>query len=402
MLFSQTPLPALATDGIELIGVSTQARMRGGADVAVGDSALSQIDNPATLSLSPRDMYAFDAASKLAIVHEPWRGPIDTDVSERRLIHLHNFGLAMPIDDRLTIGMALHSKSGLGTEFSMRHLLIPYMKRSVGSDFKNVSFSVNAAYQMTEKLSLGVGVRAEAATSKFSKVIGPADLEFGRGYAYGGGFQVGLHYQALDDLAFGVGYRSPTWFGDLSGGKGKASLFGLLPVPLGDIRIEDTRLPSKIMLGTAWDATDWLKLVGEVRWINYDQSVFSSMTVATDGLIDVRYPLPLGYRDQWAFMLGAEFALDEFWTLGVGYHFATAPIASENVSPMGSVITRHHATIGLRYETERWWVGGGYIIGFREELEGRGYSEIPFGVDYAFSHMAQTLHIISIGFGFRW
>ena len=62
---------ALATDGLEPIGVSTQSRMRGGADVAVGDSPLSQIDNPATLSLSPHDMYALDTASQLAFVTAP-------------------------------------------------------------------------------------------------------------------------------------------------------------------------------------------------------------------------------------------------------------------------------------------------------------------------------------------
>lgn len=391
-----------ATDALEPIGVSTQARMRGGADVAVGDSALSQIDNPASLSLFPRGQYAFDAATQLAIVVEPWRGPIDHDVSDCTLIHLHNFGLVLPVDDRLTLGLAFHSKSGLGTRFKMRHLMIPFMKRRVGSDMKDVAFHINAAYKLTDKLSLGIGARAEVATCKFSKVLGPADLEFGRGYAYGGGFQVGLHYQARDDLSFGLGYRSPSWFGDLAGGDGEASLLGLLPIHLGEINIDKLRLPQKVTVGAAWDVADWFKLIGEARWTNYRNSTFHSTTVATNGLIDLRYPLPLGYRDQWAFMLGAEFKLDTHWTLGLGYHYATAPVPRQNLSPMCSVLSRHHATAGLRYETDRWWVGGGYILAFRESLRGPGYSRIPFGIDYGNSTMAQTQHSISIGFGFRW
>jgi len=393
---------ARATDALEPIGVSTQARMRGGADVAVGDSALSQIDNPATLSLSPRDVYALDVASQLAIVVAPWRGPLDSADSQRKLIHLHNVGLAIPINDRLTTGVALHSKAGLGTRFKLRHLMIPFMKRRVGSDMKDVTLNFSAAYKLTKKLSLGVGARLEVATSEFSLVLGPADVKFGRGYAYGGGFQVGLHYQARDDLAFGLAYRSPSWFGDLSGGSAKASLLGFIPVPLGPAAIDKLVLPQKITAGVAWDATDRLKLIGEVRWTNYNNSTFHSTTIAIDAPIDIRYPFPLGYRDQWAFILGAEYKLDKHWTLAAGYHYATAPVPRQYLVPTCSIPTQHHLTVGLRYETKRWWVGGGYILAFRQSLHGPGYNRIPLGIDYGFSDMAQTHHSISLGFGFRW
>jgi long-chain fatty acid transport protein len=233
-------------------------------------------------------------------------------------------------------------------------------------------------------------------------VLGPADLEFGRGYAYGGGFQLGLHYQAREDLAFGLAYRSPSWFGNLEGGQGRASLFGLVPISLGDISIDDLKLAAKISAGVAWDATDWLKLVGEVRWINYSNSTFNTTTIATDGLIDLRYPFPMGYRDQWVWIAGADFKLDEHWTLGVGYHYGTAPVSSRNLLPMGSTIPQHHATAGLRYETDGWWVGAGYIVAFPTKLRGGGWSDIPLGIDYGLSEIEQTQHSLVVGFGFSW
>jgi long-chain fatty acid transport protein len=391
-----------ATDGLEPIGVSMQSRMRGGADVAVGDSALSQIDNPATLSLSPRDVYSVDFASQFAIVDARWRGPIDASSSQKKLVHLHNAGIAIPINDRLTAGIAFHSKAGLGTSYKMRHLMIPYMRRRVTSDFKDMAVQLNLAYQVTDKLSVGVGGRAEVVTSRFGLVLGPADVEVGRGYAYGGGFQLGMHYQAREDLAFGLGYRSPTWFGDLSGGNAKASLLGVVPVPLGSASIDQLRLPQKVTGGVAWDATDWLKLIGETRWLNYRNSSFNSMTLATDGpLFNLRYPFPLGYKDQWIFIFGQEYKLDENWTFATGYHYATNPIRRANKIALCSVPTRHHFTTGLRYETDRWWVGGGYILAFRESVKGPGYSRIPLGVDYGLSSMSQAHHSISMGFGFR-
>ncbi len=391
---------ALATNGVEPIGVSSQSRARGGTDVAVGDSALSQIDNPASLALhrAPR----FDTSLQLAFPDAEWTSPFGESESEVRVVPLSNVGVAWPVDDRLSLGIALHSKAGLASRYEMRHALIPWMKRRVGADSKMGGLLFNAAYKVTERLTLGAGARAEIASSEFSLVLGPADVEFGRGYAYGGGFQLGLHYQAADDLAFGLGYRSPSWFGDVAGGDAEASILGLPAIPLGSGRIDELRLPQKISAGVAWDATDSLKLVGEVRWLNYEQSSLDSLTIATDGVIDARLPLPLGYRDQWVFAAGAEYELDEHWTLGVGYNYGTTPVNSRNLLPMGSTLAQHHVTAGIRYRKDHWWVGVGYILALSPSLSGGGRSAVPLGVDYADSTLRQMQQSVVLGFGFSW
>jgi long-chain fatty acid transport protein len=366
----------------------------------VGDSALSQFENPASLTLS--DTCRFDFAGQLIFPRVKWTGPIDSTYSEIDMVPLANFGLAMPVNDRLSWGLGVYSKSGLATRFYSRHLLIPFWNRRTGSDLKDLAFSLNVGYKLTDRLSLGAGVRGEVLTGKMSTVLGPVDVDLGRGYAYGGGFQLGLHYQAREDLAFGLAYRSPSWFSDLSGGDGQASLFGFLPIDLGDANIDEFRLPQKITAGVAWDATDWLKLIGEVRWINYANSTFGSAKLATDGPLDLRLSIPLGYRDQWVFIVGAEFKLNDHWTLGVGYNYATNPVPRPNILPICSNVTQHHITLGLRYEQEDWWVGGGYILGLRGSLSGNGSTRIPLGIDYGFSEIEQTQHSFFFGFGFRW
>jgi len=402
VVFLWFALPASATDGIEPIDVSMQARARGGADVAVGDSALSQVDNPASLALRPRDVKQFDFSGQLIMPLVHWSGPIDSADSEIKLVPLANMAISIPHNEKLTFGIALHAKAGLAARYHIRHLLIPFWDRKVNADAKNFSVLFNAGYKLTDKLSIGAGVRAEVLTAKLSTVLGPADVEFGRGYAYGGGFQLGLHYQARPDLALGLGYRSPSWMTDVAGGKAEASLFGFLPVKLGNANLNEFRLPQKITAGVAWDTTDWLKLIGEVRWINYSNSSCNAVTVATDGLADLRLRLPMGYRDQWVFIAGAEFKLDEHWKFAVGYNYCTNPIPSANLLPIASVISQHHITAGLRYEQDKWWVGGGYIFGFTNSISGRGRTRIPLGIDYAMSEITQTQHHIFFGFGFAW
>jgi hypothetical protein len=104
---------ARACSGLEPICVSVHSFVPGGADVAVGDSALSRVNNPATLTLSPRGRLWFDTAGVLVVPHSTWRGPLDTADSTWNWNALANMGLAMPVDDRLTLGMASHSKARL-------------------------------------------------------------------------------------------------------------------------------------------------------------------------------------------------------------------------------------------------------------------------------------------------
>ena len=394
--------PALASNGVELIGVSFPARARGGADVAVGDTALSQIDNPATLSLTPAGRPRFDFASQIIFPDVPWQTPFGTYDSEVRIIPIGDAAVAFPVNDRFTWGLAMHAKSGLATRYSARHLLIPLQERRIGSDCKNLGLYLNGAYRLTDKLSVGGGVRAELLTAEFSAVLGPADVEFGRGYAYGVGFQLGLHYRATDRVSLGLAYRSPTWAGDLCGGDARASLFGVLPLELGQANMDTIRLPQRVAAGAAWDVTDWCKLVGEVRWLNYANSIWSDLTVATDGVVDLRVPLPLGYRDQWVFIAGAEFRLDEHWTASVGYNYGRTPATARHLLPVGTVLAEHHATLGVRYARDNWYVGAGYVLGLPASMDGAGRSRIPLGVDYTGGAMEQTQHSVIIGFGFGW
>jgi len=393
------PRVARATEGLEPINTSMHARARGGADVAVGDTALSQIDNPASLSLQRK--YRFDFSGQLLMPTMHWTGPIDKSTS-RGLHPLANLAIAVPLDEKLSIGFAMQSKSGLGSDYQMRHTLIPLMDRHVYSDMKNLSLSFNAAYRLTDKLSIGAGLRGEGVTARFGAVLGPGGMDFGRGYAYGGGFQLGLHYQATDTVALGLAYRSPTWFGDLSGGGLDISMLGLPSIRVGDANIDEFRLPQKISAGVAWDATDWWKVVGEVRWTNYACSTFHDTTVATDGPIDLRFPLPVGFQDQWSFILGSEFELDEHWTLGVGYHYATAVVPRTHLFPITPATLQHHITTGLRYERDNWWVGAGYIYGFNSTIRGFGENSIPMGFEFGQSKIEHHQHSVFFGFGFSW
>lgn len=402
--------PARATDGIEPIGLSTQSMARGGTDVAVGDSALSQIENPATLTLSPSGKWRLDAAGELLMPQLHWTGPRDSADSAVRHIPLGHAGLVFPGGGPWRFGLALYSKSQLGAEYTMHPAMFPYSDRRMEASLRDFGLAADAAYRLTDKLSLGIGVRGELLTGEFTSVNGPVTLDFSRGYAFGGGFQFGVHYRFLPTLSAGLGYRSPTWFQDLTGehetsslaGDWQTSLFPLPPVYVGRASVETIRLPQKLSAGLCWDAADRLRLAAEGRWINYSNSVLDIADFRVAGPLNLHVPSPLGYHDQWVLAAGAEFKLTKHWLLGCGYHYASNPVSRLALLPVVSLVTEHHLTAGLRYQRENWWVGAGYVLGFPASFASHGRTRVPLGVDYAHSQVDQTQHSITCGFGLVW
>jgi long-subunit fatty acid transport protein len=368
------PVATRASEGIEPIATSVQALARGGADVAVGDSTLSQIGNPATLTLMPRSGTRVDGLTEVAFLDVLWRRPLRSADTDRPMDFLGGSGLSHPINDRLTLGAAIHSKTAL-------------------------SLPLNVAYKVNDKLSVGGGARLVFVAAELETVVGPAAVDFGTGETLGGGFQFGLLFRPRKDLTFGLGYRSPTWLGALEGGPGKASLPGLLSVPMGRVRVDDVRLPQRVSVGAAWDITKRLKLTSEARWSNFRASSLYETTAQIEGLFDLRLPLRLGYDDVWAFMAGPQYRLSEHWKVACGYHYSTPAVPPRDLLAVGSAPSRHHATTGIWYEPDRWWAGVAYAITFPETLRGDESSWIPGIGHRSVRHMQQA---IAVGFGYRW
>jgi long-chain fatty acid transport protein len=396
---------ASASDGVEPVGISAQSEGRGGADVAVGDSGMSHADNPALLLL--HDCTTYDFAGKLVIPRFEWVGPAGTATSNV-LIPALSAGVSIPVTDDFSWGWAMYTKSGDATRYNNRHLQIPQIELQDRSDYENFAFPINFAYRVTDRLFIGAGGRVEVASTRFSDVFGPAYFTFERGYAVGGGFQAGLLYKVCDTVNFGLAYRSPTWFGSLDGGDATIQVFPLVPnsTNLGEAHIDNFRLPQRISAGLSWDATEKVKLSGEIRYLNNSNSSLGSTVIHTGGtlapLVPADLPFPLKYKDQLVLIGGADFKLTDNWTWRVGYNYGTAPVENSGLLPTASIIPQHNVTTGLQLNRDNWWVTAGYVLSVTTVMNssgGNGFLGAPN--DYASSRLSQTLHSLVFGIGFK-
>jgi long-subunit fatty acid transport protein len=405
---------AWAEDAVEQLGISAKAKARGGADVAVGDSPLSQVENPATLSLHGRE---FDSSYQLVLPRTRWDSPTDRSYSEFGAIPLINFAATHPIDDRFSWGWALYTKSGLAGQYHSLHRFFPQRELIDHVDYLNFALPLNLSYKVSDRLTIGGGIRAEFAQARLLSVFGPADVNLQRGYSWGGGFQFGALYQLTDAVRLGFGYRSPSWMGDY---QGNHLLFSASPavtmqplrtIDLGDAR-SSARQPQKINLGASWDVSEKLRLSSDVRWINYAESFLNETTIKTRGaapLIPRELKLPFGYRDQVVVAVGLDRKLTDRLTASAGYNYASPVLPGRNLYPLSALLPQHHVTVGLNYAQGNWTLGGGYILGVTSGVTS-GPSVLPGNVptpagiirnDFANSFISQTQHSIFLGIGYQ-
>lgn len=385
---------------MEPIGFGVNAQGRGGTDVAVGDTAFSQIRNPATLTL--RRDWEIDVGTELFMPDIEWKGPLDSATSQKRHIFVPHFGLAAPLSEKLVAGVALYGAGGSLTDFRFRHVSMPYAHRSTASDLKIAELQFNLAYKFTDKLSIGGGPRIAIAMPKMNQVLSGVDVRIARGYGLGIGFQLGVHYQVTDHVAIGAAYKSPTWFADIKSDVA-LGLLGISPT-FGTATQKGFGLPQTISAGAAWDVTDWFMLTGEVRWINNANRSFGEGEIVVDSFLpfDITYPMDLETKDQWVFAIGGEFKLTDRWTLGLGYNYGRSPGSERSFSPLAPGNVEHHATVGLRYDVGKWFAGLAYVHGFRNVVQSKRWPGMPFAIDTANSELEHSQNSIIFTIGFRW
>jgi long-chain fatty acid transport protein len=385
---------------MEPIGVGVNAQGRGGTDVAVGDTAYSQIKNPATLGL--RYESEFNGGTHLFMPDIEWEGPLDSATSQKRHIFSPHVATAMPLNDKFVFGTAFYGAAGSLVDFRFRHLSMPYAHRSVAADLKIGEVQFNLAYRVTDKLSIGGGTRVAMALPKFNQVLSGVDVRIKRGRGLGFGFQLGAHYQVTDDVSIGAAYKSPTWFEDIES-DADVGLLGMNP-RLGKATLKGFGLPQSVAAGAAWNVTDWFMLTGDVRFVDYRHNSYGEGQFVIDSFlpIDIIYPMDLELKDLWVFSVGAEFKLSDRWTLGVGYNYGRSLISTRRFTPHAPGNVEHHATVGLRYDTGKWFAGLAYVHAFRNVIKSDSWPGLPLAIDPTNAELEHRQNSIIFTFGFRW
>ncbi len=163
----------------------------------------------------------------------------------------------------------------------------------------------------------------------------------GTRFHWGGGAQVGFHYIHSCDWEFGANVKTPTWFEPFRYFSEDA---------FGNARTDtiNVTLPLIVSGGVAYKGRPGTTITADLRYLNYADTEGLGTPAVYRGDASVA---GLGFRDQFALALGAQFEVSERLMGRVGYIYATDLINdSDTFFNIASELSYSHVpTVGATY-----------------------------------------------------
>lgn len=258
-----------------------------------------------------------------------------------------SFHYALPLGPKATFGLSVVAPFGLSTEWFQDS---PVRYAATFTEVTTTDVSPEIGGQITDNLSVGLGLDLEYAKVKYNSMVGsPALLQLlglnptgfdSQSYNKGDSFGVGFHAGALlqfneDHTRIGVNYQSQvsqqfTGYSRLNG--------PLANTPNGyfwsnNLISNDINLPEIVTLSGYQDVNDSWAVLGSVVYTGWSSlKTIELNNVAASALVGgniVNLPVnvvsPQNYRDAWRFALGLNYKVNSDLLLRVGGGYDQTP-----------------------------------------------------------------------------
>lgn len=330
--------------GFMLTEQSAGALGRAYAGVGVDGTDLSGVYyNPATMTLHPgTQIQAGFVAVGLDLAFEGEKnGQAVTENGQYNTQAIPHGYISHQLNDSMWIGLAMTVPFGMGTEYDDNW---EFANRGVSAEVLTFDFNPNIAWKVSDKLSLGAGVSIQYAAADLKMradipagAVGPYDMS-GNGEidadSLAWGFNVGLMWSPLENLRFGLSYRSQINHhadGDFTLDNQKVHLpnGGVMDIP-GSTTFGDAKAslsaPAWAMATAAWDVNELLSLYATFRWT--DWSSFDTLDIKSSGLNPVGgvKTVENHWQDTYLVSVGADLRFTNWWTFRAGIGYETSAV----------------------------------------------------------------------------
>jgi long-chain fatty acid transport protein len=356
--------------GFAIYEASTKGNAMGGAVVGRATDASTVYHNPANMTRLP-GVNTLVGVTIIAPDGEVTYQDSGTSYS------LHNGYFTPPhayatyqVDERWWLGVGIYSPFGLGTDYKLRWR---GEYDNAGTRITTVSLNPNVAFQVTDDLSLALGLQVMYLDLSMRKNLAalnampPQILSLGKmnltGDSVGYGWDAALAYDITDTLSFGLVYRSRVKQevrGDATlDGSGK--LAPALGLPAKSDAAGDLTLPESVTAGLNYQATEQLNLgvaATFTGWSSYERLVMRFK----DGLgpLGTATATTKDWENVWRYGVGADYALGGPWSVQAGYIYDQCPIKTSNADFLLPAGNRNLFSMGLCYDQNDWTLQAGY------------------------------------------
>jgi long-chain fatty acid transport protein len=254
--------------------------------------------------------------------------------------YVPNFYWATDINDgNAKFGLGINAPFGLSTKYDEDW---SGKYHAIESELLTVNINPSVAFNLTDKLSAGVGVNIQYVDARltndlnyaavFNPVALPTTALDGRvevkGDGVGFGFNLGLLYQMERGTKLGISYRSKIDH-RVDGTVSYSNTAAYDPAfQSGDAKAAIT-LPEMVSTSFYHDINDKWAVMGDWTWTRWSR--FSELTYEFPGGIPGSSTTEEKWKDSNRFALGANYRINPAWLLRVGAAYDNTPIPSDEL-----------------------------------------------------------------------
>lgn len=384
-------IPAAYSGGIALYEVGpTQTGLASAGYAARADDASTLFTNPAGMTRLKRSELLAGIQplyTNLAFSPDSRTTTTGNDGNSRNWIPTGNMYYVHNVSPEFKLGMGVLGYFGLAVDYGDTWVGRYYVKDAA---LQGITFQPSAAYKVTEKLSVGIGLNAmygmleqKVAVNSVLDRRPDGELEVSDN-TWGFGANIGILYELNKNTRFGINYLSEVEL-DF---KPRTSLTGIGPLLTGilasrgltDRSIDMTmKVPQMVMAGFFHQVNDRWAIMGDVGWQEW--SKFGKVDVSIDSNDPKSLTTDLNYKDTWHFALGAQYQVSDPLLIFFGASYDTSPVNSADMTvtmPMGETYRfgtgaqyRWNQNLSFDFAYELVWMGTLNVDQFRGPLAGR-------------------------------
>ncbi len=356
--------------------VVTLGRAYSGAGIT-GDDVSAPFYNPAAMVFLPGTQMQLGVTGvtmNQVVKIERGTDAGTTNDGQNKAEFIPNFYITHQINPNWWVGLGIAMPFGLSTSYGQRsHGNWSYGNRGTEAELMDIDINPCFAWKPNDFFSFGGGISLQYAKAKLGldaySAHGTTGMPTTNGAYYLGhgeetgdswawGWNVGFVLCPTQTTRFSLSYRSAV--------KHNASgHFEFSPVSGGNYKFPSKvtiKLPDTVYASGLWQATDRLTLNGTIRWAKWKNSHawtlrqdIPSAYASTLGILS-SVPIRHHYRNTWLFALGADYKINEQWTVrgGVAYEEDAVDDQSYRVAtiPDGD---RLFLSLGASYNFNKNW-----------------------------------------------
>ncbi len=372
---------------VDTYGIGAKATSLGGAYAAWADdpfalyynpAGLAQIDKPEvtlgfenvkpfltvnSMNVKPLGVYpTFGGISNGQPVFIPNGTSIPSFTDNSATMTIPNFGIALPVSKKLTLGFGVYVPYGLSISFTNS----PYNAiafNSYKSWYYREVFALGAGYKITDNLFIGGAINIGTTQSGVQRYLWPTGTPLGAAEGYppmalktnladyhNFSWNIGVMYKPIEWLTLGATYRSMTHT-NLSGTYQIQTAQGTLQQ--GSIHTT-VNAPDQFQLGVNIKPSEKVRF--EIDYLWTDWSVVNNYDVffTPPALGQTVAPFPRHWRDTNTIKFGIEYKPIEMLALRGGFYYDPTPIPNDTFDAQWPDANKYMFTGGIGLNFKHW------------------------------------------------